>query len=364
MAVEKPSIAQGDRAPWHRSMASQFAQLLFVRLLESFRDATSWYWAFVFPLLLAGALAVAFRGGRPRVIAVVVTGDASRAEHLAASLAQDSLLNVSAVPEARARRALRTGAAALLVSVPEGGMLAYEYDQSRAEARLARMLVDRMVQRAGGTRDAITVSDVQTAERGARYIDFVIPGLLGMNLMSGGLWEVALTIVEARRGRLLKRLAVTPMSRALYLAAHVASCVALLLLQAAVLIVSSVLVFGVPVRGSLGGLCLIVVLSAFTFASLGMLLGARQRSTTGVSGLINFVMLPMWMVSGVFFPTSRFPERFQSTIAALPLTAVIDAVRGSMIEGTTLLGIVRPLVTVLAWAVLSFGLAVRLFRWQ
>jgi ABC-type multidrug transport system permease subunit len=202
------------------------------------------------------------------------------------------------------------------------------------------------------------------SEPGSRYVDFVVPGLLGMNLMGSGIWGLGFAIVDARRKKLLKRLIATPMSRTQYLASFVLSRLTLLVIEVAVLLGFALLVFGVPLRGSPGTLLLICLLSALSFGALGLLLASRARTVEGVSGLMNLVMLPMWIFSGVFFSASRFPDALQPFIQALPLTAVNDALRASMLEGAGLERLLPELGIIAGWLVVSFLLAVRVFRWR
>ena len=220
------------------------------------------------------------------------------------------------------------------------------------------------LQRAAGRRDLVTTTDDQVSEPGSRYVDFVVPGLLGMNLMGSGIWGMGFAIVDARRKKLLKRLIATPMSRTQFLASFVLSRLTMLVIEVAVLVGFALAVFGVPVRGSpltLLGVCL---LSALAFGALGLLIASRARTVEGVSGLMNLVMLPMWIFSGVFFSASRFPDALQPFIQALPLTAVNDALRASMLEGAGFTRLAPEVGIIAAWLGLSFVLALRLFRWR
>jgi ABC-type multidrug transport system permease subunit len=200
--------------------------------------------------------------------------------------------------------------------------------------------------------------------RGARYIDFLVPGLLGMNLMGSGIWGLGFAIVDARKKRLLKRLIATPMSRWQYLASFALSRLTLLFLEVGLLLGFAVLVFGVPLRGSLPLLVLICLLSSLAFASLGLLIASRAQTMEGASGLMNLVMLPMWIFSGVFFSASRFPDAIQPLIQALPLTAVIDALRANVLRGSGFATVAPELAIIGAWMVGSFVLALKLFRWR
>jgi ABC-type multidrug transport system permease subunit len=185
-----------------------------------------------------------------------------------------------------------------------------------------------------------------------------------MNLMGSGIWGLGFAIVDARRKKLLKRLIATPMSRTQFLASFVLSRLTMLVIEVGVLVGFAVLAFGVPLRGSIPSLLIICLLSALSFGALGLLLASRARTVEGVSGLMNLVMLPMWIFSGVFFSASRFPDALQPFIQALPLTAVNDALRASMLEGAAWQRLAPEIGIIAAWLVASFALAVRLFRWR
>ncbi|HET9466568.1 MAG TPA: ABC transporter permease, partial [Gemmatimonadales bacterium] len=244
------------------------------------------------------------------------------------------------------------------------GSVEYRYDDTRPESQMARLVVDNALQRAAGRRDPLPLSERVVRERGSRYIDFLVPGLLGMNLMGSGIWGVGFAIVDARKKRLLKRLIATPMSRTQYLASFVLSRLTLLVIEVALLLGFGVLAFGVPLRGPLLVLAGICVVSSLAFTSLGLLVSSRVQTMEGASGLMNLVMLPMWIFSGVFFSASRFPESIQPLIQALPLTAVVDALRANILRGAGLGAVAPEIAIVLVWLAVSFLLAVRLFRWR
>jgi ABC-type multidrug transport system permease subunit len=265
--------------------------------------------------------------------------------------------------DSAAARALRTGEVAL-VAVPSWGAVEYRYDDTRPEGRAARLLLDDALQRAEGRSDPLAVRERLVHEAGSRYIDFVVPGLLGMNLMGSGIWGLGFSIVDARRRKLLKRLVATPMSRAQYLLSYLLSRLGLLIVEVGVLVGFGALVFGVPLRGSLVALAAICLLSALAFGGLGLLIASRAKTTEGVSGLMNLVMLPMWVFSGVFFAASNFPAAFQPFIQALPLTAVIDALRANMLQGAGWGELAPELAIIGAWMMATFGVALRVFRWR
>lgn len=337
-------------------------QLTLVRYREFYREPEAVFWVFIFPVLLTAGLGIAFRSRPPERIPIALvarTGD----DALARGLEAAGGIRLRSLDDSAAAQALRTGDVALVVR-PAGGTVEYRYDPERPEAREARLRVDEAVQRAAGRADPVRATEQTVRERGARYVDFVVPGLLGMNLMGSGIWGLGFAIVDARRKHLLKRLTATPMSRPQFLASFVLSRLTFLIVEVALLLGFAVLVFGVPVRGSLLVLAGVCLLSALAFASLGLLLAARPRTVEGVSGIMNVVMLPMWIFSGVFFSSSRFPDAVQPLIRALPLTAVIDALRATMLRGAGAGQLLPQLGVITAWLVVCFLLAVRLFRWR
>ncbi|HYY41488.1 MAG TPA: ABC transporter permease, partial [Pyrinomonadaceae bacterium] len=240
----------------------------------------------------------------------------------------------------------------------------YRYDPSRPDGHLARLVVDDALQRAYGRADVARVRDERVTEPGARYIDYLIPGLLGLNLMGSGLWGVGFAIVTARMRKLLKRLAATPMRRSHYLLSFVLSRMLFLFLEVMLILLFARLTFGYKVHGSYALMALLLLVGALTFAGVGLLVAARPQTIEGVSGLMNLVMLPMWLLSGTFFSAARFPGFLQPFIKLLPLTALNDGLRAVMNEGATLGGVWLMLLILLSWCVVSFMLALRLFRWQ
>jgi ABC-type multidrug transport system permease subunit len=224
--------------------------------------------------------------------------------------------------------------------------------------------VDDALQRARGRSDLVSVRDERIVEAGSRYIDFLIPGLLGMNLLGSGIWGVGFSVVQARQKKLLKRFMATPMRRSHYLLGFILSRLLFLFVEVIALVGFGRLMFGVGIRGSVLLLAGITILGALSFAGLGLLVASRARTIEGVSGLMNLVMLPMWILSGTFFSYARFPDAMIPFVKALPLTALNDALRAVMIDGAALTGLGAPLAIVAAWGAVSFVVALKIFRWR
>ncbi len=342
-------------------MSSPLPRMVAIRLRESLRYPETIFWTFVFPALLAVALGIAFRSGGPGGGTVaVVAGEG--ADRIAGILAADNALAAEVLDRPEAQRRLRGGRAVLLV-IP-GDPLVYRYDPARPESRLAKDRADRAIQRAAGRTDPVAVREEKVAERGARYIDFLVPGLLGMNLMGGGLWGIGWTIVEDRIKKLLRLQVATPMPRPAFLLSHVLVRLCYLPLEVAPLLVLSWLLFDVASASPLPSLLLVAAAGTLSFAGIGILVASRPRTTAAISGLINVVSFPMIVVSGVFFSTERFPESVRSIVAFLPLTALVDALRAVMNEGSPLLSTAPELAVLAAWGIGGFGTGLALFRWK
>ncbi len=336
-------------------------QLTLARMREFYREPEAIFWVFGFPIVLAFALGIAFRNRGPGELRVAVLrgpGDSA----VAAALAHAPGLAPAVLDSGAARLQLRTGRVALLVE--PGDPVVYRYDSTRTESRLARLETDAAVQGARGRTDPARVTDERVTEPGSRYIDFLIPGLLGMNLMGSGLWGVGFSVVQARTKKLLKRFMATPMRRSHYLLSFILSRLVFLFVEVAALVGFGWLMFRVGVRGSLGAVAFITVLGALSFAGLGMLVASRARTIEAVSGLMNLVMLPMWILSGTFFSYARFPDAMQPFVRGLPLTALNDALRAVMIDGSRLTELGTPLGIVVGWGLASFVVALRIFRWR
>jgi ABC-2 type transport system permease protein len=388
-ADDKPKAAQRLHPLWELTLA---------RVRELLREPEVVFWVFIFPLLLVFALGIAFRNTGPQKIRIAVEQSetaAAATSRLADALAQSKELDVVRLSPDEATRQLRSGKVEMLVrlsigdteaqaardgaasgsssvqpeaatnnQLPLPGSLTYQYDPTRSDSRQARMVVDDALQRAAGRQDVAHPVDEMFTEPGGRYIDFLVPGLLGMNLMGSGMWGIGFAVVNARTKKLLKRFAATPMRRSHYLLSFVLSRLIFLALEVAVVIAFAWFAFGYRVRGSMIEMSLLLILGALTFAGIGLLVAARPKTIEGVSGLMNLVMMPMWLLSGTFFTSTRFPGFLQPFIKALPLTMLNDSLRSVMNEGTPLAVSWIAISILLAWCVISFLVALKIFRWQ
>ncbi len=346
--------------------------LYLTRLREFYRQPARLFWVYGFPTVLAIGLGLAFRSPSAATIQADVI-ESSAASQVVETIEAynksrtnpDPIFKLKINSEADAFRRMRSGKTPLVVEVKGPKSIIYHYDPSRPDAPAARAAIDSVLQTAAGRPDPVTTVDERKTEPGGRYIDFLIPGLIGQNTMGGGLWGVGFLIVNFRIGKLLKRFAATPMPRRDFLLAILLARLTFLIPDVVVLLGMGVLFFKVPIVGNIGVLILIEIVGALAFAGIGMLIASRAQSMETVSGLMNLVMLPQWIFSGLFFSSERFPDMIQPLIQALPLTQLLHALRRVMLEGAGLFDgdILKALGILTVWTVVSFTIALRGFRW-
>ena len=362
-----PKLGQPNRPARHSGRWSGYRHLLWVRILELKREPEVVFWVFIFPLLLAAGLGIAFRNKPADVTSVVViAGDgAQKTLAMLQTSPAHSTIRATVLDRDAALNAFHVGKYDLVIASNPDASYTYYYDPARPESVLSRAEIDAALQSAAGRKDALTTSAQSSSEPGSRYIDFLIPGLLGMNLMNSGMWGVGFALVEMRQRKLLKRFVATPMRRSDFLLALTSSRLVLMVIEVGLLLGFGVLVFHMRVHGwrSVLSVLLLASLGAVTFGGVGLLTACRAQKIESVSGLINLVMMPMWIFSGVFFSYDKFPAMAHPFIKALPLTALNDALRATIIEGATLSSQSGRLLVLAVWGGVSFVLALRWFRW-
>jgi ABC-type multidrug transport system permease subunit len=361
-------------------------QLVLARLREFLREPEALFWVYGFPILMTVGLGIAFKS-RPieRIEVAVVEGPTARSTQDAlASSETPERFKVDVFSADEARRQLRTGRTDVVVSrnaaaddnrhpvdgedragdVKPHPHYTYHFDPTRSESVLARKAVDDQLQRAAGRRDVADVTLVEMDEPGGRYIDFLVPGLLGMSLMGGGLWGVGFVTVDMRVRKLLKRFLATPMRKSDFMMGIMISRMLFMVPEVLALLIFARYAFGVVNHGSTFAVTFLILLGAIMFSGIGLLAASRAKTIEAVSGIMNLVMVPMWIFSGIFFSAERFPDVVQPFIQALPLTPLIASLRSVMLEGHSLGELWVPIAIMTAWSVVSFGLALRWFRWR
>jgi ABC-type multidrug transport system permease subunit len=349
-----------DRGGAHHPLV----ELTLARVREFVREPEALFWTFAFPIVMTIVMAVAFpsRTAQPVPVAVAAAGESAAIDRMRQALTGAPGIVVRDVPVGGEQRALRDGEVHLVV-VPTDPPT-YQFDAAREESRTARLVVDAALKRAAGHEEPWAAREEPVDVPGSRYVDWLLPGLVGMGIMGNSMWGIGFSIVQTRMRRLLKRMAASPMRKSEFLMAQVLARLLFLLPEVVLPLAFGVLVFAMPVHGRVANIAVVSVVGALAFGALGLLLGSRARTFEAVSGMMNLVMLPMWLLSGVFFATSNFPAFMQPAIHVLPLTSLVDALRTVVLEGAGLVAVRGEMIRLSIWALLPFGLALRIFKWR
>jgi ABC-2 type transport system permease protein len=339
-------------------------ELLLCRMRSFYREPEAVFWTYGFPLILIVGLGIAFRNRPPDRSKIDLEDGAGAPALVAALSAPDGReLDPAVHAAAECEERLRLGKTDLVVrATPDG--YTYRYDPTRPESALARARVDAVLQHAAGRQEAVAVADSQVTQPGSRYVDFLVPGLLGMNLMGGGLWGIGFVTVEMRVRKLLKRLVASPMRKSDLLLSLVGGRMLFTLPEVAVVLAAAVLLFKLVVAGNWVSIAVVALVGAFSFTGLGLLAACRADRIETVTGLMNLIMMPMWLFSGIFFSYERFPAKVYPLIRALPLTQLNDSLRAVILEGHSLGSQWFALLYLSTIGVVSFLLALRWFRWS
>jgi ABC-2 type transport system permease protein len=345
----------------HQKVYSPVVELTLARLREFVREPEALFWTFFFPIVLSVAMAIAFPASGGQMVRVgVAAGPAS--EELRRVLSREKDIVVRELPPDDELRALRNGDVHLIVVA--GTPPTYRLDPMRQESKLARLVVDNVLKQNSGRAEPWHAREEIVDVPGSRYVDWLIPGIISLGIMNNGLWSIGFMTVQARLRKLLKRLAASPMRRRDYLVAPVIARLAFLGPEVAVPLAFGAFAFGMPIRGGILSIAVVATAGALMWGSLGLLMGSRARTFEAASGLMNLMSVPMWVLSGVFFSASNFPDAVQPLIQALPLTALVDAMRAVVLEGVTLPGIWNELAIIAAWTIFPFAIALRIFKWR
>lgn len=328
---------------------------------EHMRKPEALFWTYAFPLILMTVLGLAFGERRAEMVAVAIPES-----EMAASLAEavrDPRIEVAVLSAAESRRRLAAGEVdAVMTGTPQAPSL--RLDPARQSSERAQFIIDDALERAAGRDDRVDIAIEEVDTPGERYLDWLIPGLLGMQLLGAGLWGIGFNLVDMRSKGLLRRLAVTPLRQSEFLLAFMLSRLALMFVEAGVVIVIGVALFGMPFNGSLACAALLVLIGGLTFSGLGVLVASRVRTLEAVSGLMNMVLLPMWLLGGIFFSAKRFPDVVQPVVQALPITHMNEGMRAVILRGEGIDSVWPEMLILLGFATGFFLLASKWFRWS
>jgi len=362
---------------------TQLYQLTYTFFLGNIREPEVLFWGILFPVLISIGLGLAFTQTSESKFHIMVV------EENKTDL--DSLLNIYAVSNLKAGKevfiwkiedkiigntefsftrsdwksaiiSLKRGESELIVT-DSAGKVRYHFDPHNSQAQLAYMRLTALIKSPASTADTGQNQISPLTLKGVRYIDFLIPGILSMGIMSSILWGISYTIIELRSQKLLRRMVATPMKKSNYLIALMFVRILMNVVEALILILFAMLLFGIRIQGNIGALAVLFFAGNIAFTGLAILISTRTAKTEVGTGWINAVQMPMMILSGIFFSYHNFPAWSIPVIKALPLTALTDGVRSIFNEGAGWVEIITPSIALSAFGIVCFIIGSRLFKW-
>jgi ABC-type multidrug transport system permease subunit len=355
--------------------------LVSLQFKEFFREPEIIFWAFVLPIVLAWLLGVAIgsSNGLTRTVGVVESGEAPRefwdtwiaGARDALDAAADATaaggrgggeeISFRVLPRDEAILSLKQGKISLFVERGSGGgSVRYSFDARKGEARMTHLLVESALGGgAAATGNAVAALEVQ----GTRYIDYLVPGLLAMDIMSSVLWGIGWVLIEIRIKKLLRRMAATPMHKSMFLFSHFTARLIVNAIEFLALFLFARWYFGVKVQGSVPALVAVFIAGSMAFTGIAIFVSSRTANPRAGNGLINAVTFPMMLLSGIFFSYNHFPEWSIRFVKLLPLTMLADAMRSIFNEGAGFAEVGVPALILAAVGVVFFAAGMKIYKW-
>jgi len=349
-----------------------FMAMIATSIKVFLRDRSSVFWGMAFPLILMGLIGLAF--GRSSsvlfTVSVVAEGNPQLVQPLLAGLRRVPVFKVLEEDRGQALGQLREGERTMVIVVPaQGTTLEAIYDSSREQSgRTALVILERFVAEANlrisGAPALLTVKTSSVAGVDVKFFDFLLPGILAMTIAQTGLLGVSSVVATMRERLLLKRVMATPVPPLAFLGGLVGRFSLVNLLQSAIIILVAILVFGARIQGSVLDLAALALVGAVAFFGMGFAISTASRTPESANLLGSVVNFPMMFLSGTFWPREFMPESIRSVIAYLPLSPLVDSMRGVSASGEPLGQYLWAVLYLLVWTVLAFAVAIRRFRWE
>lgn len=366
-------------------MRRPIVQLILIQLREFYREPGILFWAFVFPIAMAWGLGIAFthKIEQKRNIAFIectAQPDTQFRKILNRFSKTDTALvngikysirigndkigytNFRFMPATweNARKHLKSGSILLIIEEKEGKLL-YHYDPFSSEAQLTYMQLSSFINKGSSIESEAEIRPL--TQKGSRYIDFLIPGLIAMDLMMSTLWGISYSLIEKRSKKLLRRMVATPMKKSSFLFAQLIARLILNIFEALILFVFANYYFGFTLEGKFVTLVILYLSGMLCFTGISILLSSRTSNTYVGNGLINAIVMPMTVLSGIFFSYHNFPDVVLPYIQAFPLTMLADGLRGIFIEGTGLKEIILPSLVLSGIGITTFITGLKIYKW-
>ena len=339
------------------------------------RDRASLFWTFFLPLVIMVIFGLLNFGELGKVdLGIVDHAGNDASAQLLDGLSELDALRITVGEEGAERAALADGRRDVVVILPAdfgqaGAAVTALYHQGRASEYqvgigIMRSAIAELNFAITGAERVVTLETQGVAARDLGYIDFLMPGVIGMSIMQLGLFSVAFSFVTMKREGVLRRLLATPLNPATLLVAQVVTRLIVVIVQTLILAGVAIFLFGAEFAGNFFAVLLAAALGGAVFLALGFAVSGWARSEQQAAPLANVVSLPMMFLSGVFFSRDVLPEILQRITDYLPLTYLVEAIRGMTVQGDSIVAQWPNFLGMAVWLVVAFIIANRTFRWE
>lgn len=366
-------------------MNNQLYRLIIAHIKEIVREPAVLFWGIGFPILMAWGLGIAFSTKKEmnREIAVIQHTDTTSfqksalwdiIEHYSGKQKNDHYLNLKnqktgdihltfhECSKTDAHILLKKGTISLIIEVI-GAKTYYLFDPANAEAQLLYELVKGVVYNGPGYYSSHQDEIKPLTVSGTRYIDFLIPGLIAMGIMMSSSWGISYTLIDRRSKKLLRRMVATPMKKTNLLTALVTARFGMNIIEAVLLFFFAWLYFDIHIQGSIPALMLLFIAGNLAFAGISVLISSHTSNPEIGNGLINAIVTPMMVLSGIFFSYQHFPDWTLPIIRHLPLTMLADGIRSIFNEGAGIMQIWKETLILSIIGIVTYVIGLKIFKW-
>jgi ABC-2 type transport system permease protein len=377
---------------WHR--LNQLRQLTMAQVRELIREPGVLFWGILFPILMSLGLGIAFtkKADIIRKVAVILPDRETVASDSSSNLIHFLEINCETLnPDDKegyswkltlkdnklgnsiflfyemdwknAMMMLKRGTVNVVLAENEGQVV-YHFDPMNSDAQLSYLKLNGII---GGGQIVASEGNANIQPltvKGTRYIDFLVPGLITMGVMMSCMWGISYGIIEKRSKKLLRRLVATPMRKSHFLVALITVRIIMNFIESAVLFLFALIVFKIVIQGSIAALLIMFLAGNIAFAGIAVFVSSHTSNTEVGNGLINFVVFPMMVLSGIFFSYHNFPDWSIPVIQKLPLTMMTDGIRSIFNEGAGFHEVTLPVLILVATGVVFFTAGLKIFKWH
>ncbi len=370
----------------------QLWQLTRSMAMELLREPGVLFWGILFPILMSAGLGLAFtkKSDTIRKVAIVGSGEthandsASLTRFLKSSCEQNtsqkeddfrwkytmkderlgnSIFLFYEMDWDKAMVQLKRGTINLLIK-SNSETVEYHFDPLNPDAELTYLKLGGMIGQGSSVPVSSNAEIRPLTVTGTRYIDFLIPGLVTMGVMMSCMWGISYGLIEKRSKKLLRRLVATPMKKSHFLIALITVRVAMNFIEAAAIVIFALIAFKMKIQGDIPALFAMFLAGNIAFAGIAVLVSSHTSNTEVGNGLINFIIFPMMILSGIFFSYHNFPDWSIGVISSLPLTMLTDGIRSIFNEGAGIREVFIPILVLSATGIVFFTAGLKIFKWH